>query len=162
MNQVDDAEESQPGLQWPIKRSFILYVARMTDGQILGGRGLRMHGSSTFVFTPAPDVEPEHLSFTGELRLSAHAGALSLRIANPMIDLRGERASMRIDHPDAPGAKLTFVTLNAHLDSVDASLLTWRGTDVRLTADAVPLFGGYYGEGEPFDDLTATVAQAAT
>ena len=162
MSEFDEDDDSQLGLQWPIKRSFILYVARMTDGQILGGHGLRMHGSSTFVFMPAPDAEPELLRFTGELRLAAHAGALSLRIANPTIDLLGERASMRIDNPESPGTQFPLVTFNAKLESGEQSLCTWRGTDVRLTAEAVPLFGGYYGEGEQFDDLTATVARPAT
>ena len=139
---TDDAS-ALPGLHWSIKRSFILYVARLADGQILGGPGLRMLDASTFVFAPGDDG----LSFRGELRLQAHGGALTLRLANPSLDLCGERGLMVIDRTGGGG-------------SVPLVSFDWQpaesggaATDVRLHVDAAPLFGGYYGEDELFDDF---------
>lgn len=146
---MDDARPN-PGLYWSIKRSFIRYVARMTDGDILGGHGLHMIDSSTFVF-PSHEVP---LHFRGDLRLQAHNGALALRIANPLIDLSDERGRILVDHPDGTGQPLPLVTFT--VPERDQSP-TWTGTDVRLAVDAVSLFGGYYGEGEVFDDFIVVV-----
>lgn len=150
---MDDAPPA-PGLHWSIKRSFILYVARMTDGQILGGHGLHMPDSSTFVFPPDAVSELAQQRFRGELRLRAHDGALSLRVANPRVDLGEDRSVLRIDHPDGGDRSLDLVTFTAA--GVSASS-TWTGTNVRLAVEAVSLFGGYYGEGEQFDDFTVVV-----
>lgn len=145
------------GLTWPIKRSFILYVARMTEGQILGGRGLRMLDPSTFLFAPDQPSETGLLAFGGELRLSAHAGALYVRIAQPRVDLSGDRARLIIDAPEGGSTPLCLVTFDASPIDAAEGLKSWSGTDVRLTVEAVPLFGGYYGEGESFDDLSITI-----
>ena len=145
------------GLAWPIKRSFILYVARMTEGQVLGGHGLRMLDASTFLFPSHESASDEVLAFDGELRLAAHAGALDLRIARPRVDLTAERAILLIDRPEGSGDPLPFVTfvLGPVVDAAGVHRL--QGSDVRLTVEAVPLFGGYYGEGESFDDLSITM-----
>ena len=124
----------------------------MGDGRILGGHGLRMLDASTFAFPPDADDEPGLLRFRGELRLQAHNGALALRIANPRVDLSDARAVLIVDHPEGSGAPVRMVTFEASAGGPGAG--TWAGTDVRLTVEAVPLFGGYYGEDEPFDDLT--------
>jgi hypothetical protein len=140
-------------LHWPIKRSFIRYVARMQDGQILGGHGVRLLDASTFVFPPASTDEPGVLAFGGEVRLQAHGGALSVRIARPRVELEGDRAVMTVDDPEGAGPRVRLVTFVAGLGPGDGGLTEWTGTDVRLTAEALPLFGGYYGEDEAFDDL---------
>ena len=150
----DDTDAStDPGLHWPIKRSFIRYVARMADGQILGGHGVRLLDASTFVFPPDPDEHATVLAFRGEVRLQAHGGALSVRLAQPRVDLRGERATLTVENPEGSGPPVRFVTFVAAAGPAHAGLTTWTGTDVRLTVEALPLFGGYYGEDEPFDDL---------
>ena len=147
------------GLFWPIKRSFIRYVARMDDGQILGGHGVRMIDASTFVFAPEPSDEPAVLAFGGEVRLQAHGGALAVRIAHPRVDLHGERAVLTVDNPEGAGPPVRLVTFVATSEPAVDGFATWTGTDVRLTVEALPLFGGYYGEDELFDDLTIVSAQ---
>ena len=144
---------SAAGLHWTIKRGFVRYVARMEDGQIHGGHGVRLVDAATFVFPPAPVDEPDAMAFRGEVRLQAHGGALSLRIANPRIDLVGQRAVLSIDHQEGTGARLPLVTFVATGGPSGAGPAAWSGTDVRLTAEALGLFAGYYGEGEAFDDL---------
>ena len=140
-------------LHWPVKRSFIRYVARMSDGQILGGHGVRLVDASTFVFTAEPADEAGVLAFRGEVRLQAHGGALSVRLAHPRVDLRGARAMVTVENPEGSGPPVRLVTFVATPTSADAEHATWTGTDVRLAVEALPLFGGYYGEDEPFDDL---------
>jgi hypothetical protein len=150
---MGDASDSEAVLElhWPIKRSFIRYVARMDDGQILGGHGVRLLDTSTFVFPSVPSDEPGLLTFGGEVRLQAYGGALAVRIARPRLDVRGDRAVLTIENPEGPGPRIALVTLVA---SPGADATTWTGTDVRLATEALPLFAGYYGEDEPFDDLT--------
>jgi hypothetical protein len=148
------------GLHWPIKRSFIRYVARMADGQILGGHGVRLVDASTFVFSPEPSDDVDVLAFRGEVRLQAHGGALSVRIAHPRVNLRGDRATLTVESPEGAGPPVrlvTFVVAPGPAAAVGGQ--TWTGTDVRLIVDALPLFGGYYGEDEPFDDLTVVTTQ---
>ena len=140
-------------LHWPIKRSFIRYVARMSDGEILGGHGVRLLDASTFVFPSEPTDVADVLAFGGEVRLQAHAGALAVRLARPRVDLNGERATLTVESPEGSGPAVRLVTFVASSSSAGAGSTTWTGTDVRLTVDALPLFGGYYGEDEPFDDL---------
>ena len=141
------------GLHWPIKRSFIRYVARMADGQILGGHGVLLLDASTFVFPSEPTDDAGVLAFGGEVRLQAHAGALAVRLARPRVDLNGERATLTVESPEGSGPHVRLVTFVASSSSTGVDQLTWTGTDVRLTVEALPLFGGYYGEDEPFDDL---------
>ncbi len=140
------------GLHWPIKRSFIRYVARMADGQILGGHGVHLLDASTFVFPSEPTDDTGVLAFGGEVRLQAHAGALAVRLARPRVDLNGERATLTVESPEGSGPPVRLVTFVAS-SSAGVDHTTWTGTDVRLTVEALALFGGYYGEDEPFDDL---------
>jgi hypothetical protein len=146
------------GLHWPIKRNFIRYVARMADGQVLGGCGVRLLNASTFVFPLEPTGDAGVLAFGGEVRLQAHGGALAVRIANPQVDLSGDRATVTVASPEGSGPRVPLVTFAASAASVGAGHTSWTGTDVRLTVEALPLFGGYYGEDEPFDDLTIVAA----
>lgn len=139
-------------LHWPIKRSFIRYVARMADGQILGGHGVVLLDASTFVFPSESTDDTGVLAFGGEVRLQAHAGALAVRLARPRVDLNGERATLTVESPEGAGPPVRLVTFVAS-SSGGVDHTTWTGTDVRLTVEALPLFGGYYGEDEPFDDL---------
>lgn len=146
------------GLHWPIKRSFIRYVARMDDGQILGGHGVRLVDASTFAFTPEPSSDLGVLGFGGEVRMQAHGGALSVRIARPQVDLRGERAVLTVESPEGSGPRVRLVTFAASSGPAEGGLTAWTGTDVRLAVEALPLFGGYYGEDELFDDLLIVIA----
>jgi len=168
---------TDPGLYWPIKRAFIAYVLRIADGQVMGSPGVTVVDSGTFVFAPVEHGdEPPHqpadddtvseadgaLAFRGELRLQAHNGALGVRIANPRVEFgsdgSAERARVLIDDPDGSTRSVPLATFVAAAEGDDTGLRRWTGTDVRLAAEAISLFGGYYGEGEVFDDLTIVAA----
>jgi len=98
------------------------------------------------------------LAFRGEVRLQAHGGALAVRIAHPRVRLDGERATLVVESPDGSGPSVRLVTFTAVPGPADAGRVSWTGTDVRLTVEALPLFGGYYGEDEAFDDLVMVTA----
>lgn len=138
-----------PGLYWPIKRGFVMYVARLADGEILGGPGIRMADPSTFVW-PWAEGDSASLTFGSEVRFRAHEGALSFRVAEPRVELGEGRATLTI--VDAAG-RTPMVTFDASPDDITPGHRGWRGTDVRLTEEAIPLFAGYYGADEQFDDL---------
>lgn len=142
-------EASAPGLYWPIKRSFVLYIVRIADGEIRGGPGVRMADASTFVWDCADGADETTLSFRGDLVFRAHEGALSFRVTEPVVDLSGDRATMTVA---GDAGRVTMVTFDAVADD-GAEPRAWKGVDVRLTDEALSMFAGYYGPGEQFDDL---------
>ena len=146
---------SNPGLYWPIKRSFVMYVLRIADGQVSGSPDVAVVDGGTFVFAVCDDpADPDVHCFRGELRLQAHNGELFVRVANPRVELVvSGRSRIVIDHPDGGSGPVPLVTFVATASSDEDGPLHWTGSDVRLCVEAVPLFGGYYGEDEAFDDL---------
>jgi hypothetical protein len=148
-------DPTTPGLHWSIKHSFVLYVARMADGDILGGPGAGMTDARTFVWEADTALSSVHdsqtsLACTGEVVFSAHDGALSFRIAQPRMELASDLSLLTIAG-EADG-RIPFVDFTAVRES-DADGRVWRGTRVRLREEALALFAGYYGAGEEFDDL---------
>ena len=157
------ADSATPGLHWSIKRAFVLYVARIADGQILGSPGLQMIDASTFVWAPtsSPAAQPgagTRLAFRGAVRFGAHNGALAFQVADPWIEITAERSHLSI--AGEASARIPFVEFTAQEDVDDGSSRGWRGTDVRLSEAALPLFAGYYGAGEAFDDLRIVLPPA--
>lgn len=153
------ADSTTPGLHWSIKRSFVLYVARIADGEILGSPGLAMADAATFVWAPAApsptadlDDDAIRMGFTGAVLFGAHGGALSFRVADPQIEIRPDRSVLFVTGES--GGAIPFVTFAATSDTAQAGPTVWHGADVRLTEEALPLFAGYYGAGESFDDLS--------
>ena len=141
-------ESPAPGLYWPIKHSFVLYIVRMADGEIRGGPGVRMSDPSTFVWDWAGEADGV-LTFLGDLVFRAHDGALSFRVTEPAVLVDGDRASLTVT---GDGGRVVMVTFDVEVvTDADQRILT--GTNVRLTDEALAMFAGYYGPGEPFDDL---------
>ena len=151
---------SSPGLYWPIKRSFVMYVLRIADGQVSGSPDVSVVDSGTFVFAPSDDsTDPAVHAFRGELRVQAHSGELFVRVANPRVELAGDgRSRIVVDHPEGGAGALPLVTFVATATEGEGDPPRWTGSDVRLCVEAVPLFGGYYGEDEAFDDLVMVPA----
>jgi hypothetical protein len=153
-------QHSDPGLYWPIKRSFVMYVLRIADGQVSGSPDVSVVDGGTFVFAASDDATaPDVHVFRGELRLQAHNGELFVRVANPRVELvDGGRSRIVIDHPDGASGAVPMVTFVATACADEERPAHWTGSDVRLCVEAVPLFGGYYGEDEAFDDLVIVPA----
>jgi hypothetical protein len=155
------------GLRWAVKRSFIDYVRRMSDGRASAADGATPVGTHDLLFAPRataarelPGGAVERVwEFHGDVRFAGHFGMLFVRVAAPWITLLGEQAVLTVDDPyDREGAeRLALVTLTLQPQPAPDGFETWSGTSVRLTPDGVSLFNDVYAAGEPFEDLTLTV-----
>jgi hypothetical protein len=152
----ENGQELVHGLRWGLKKSFLDYVFRMPDGQ----------GSVTDGAVPVGerDVFYEHdvanssdgvWAFRGDVRFSGHFGMLFVRVANPRLEIDGEKAVLSIEDPhareDAPRVPLVTATLQQV--GGDGDTVIWGSNDVALTAEGVPLFNDVYSPGEPFEPL---------
>lgn len=144
-------------LRWPVRASFLEYVAGLHDGRASVSEGATLTADDPqLVVYPA---DPEHtgesvLAFRGDLRLGGHSGLLFVRLAHPRIELAdpsGGAAVLSVDDPlteDGSGPRLALVTLLLTPDGAG-----WRGTEVRLGEAGVALFNHVYAAGDAFDDL---------
>jgi len=155
--------EAVRGLRWLIKRSFLQYVARTSDGQCSTTDGASVVNDNVFLFesnsaTVSPGNAAVRASFTGDVRFSGHHGFMFVRIADPQIEVTDGIGSLSvIDYltPEADSRR-DLVTFKAQLiESNDEPLAVLVGTDVRLTIEGAELFNDVYPPGEPFEDLEA-------
>ncbi|SEO85235.1 HtaA domain-containing protein [Trujillonella endophytica] len=155
------------GLLWGIKRSFIAYVRRMPDGQGSIHDGAVPLGDDTLLFpaddatasaAAAPDVD--HVwAFRGDIRFKGHGGMLFVRVAAPLITVRGEEADLSIEDPyaRADAARVPLVTLRLQPGPAPEGAQVWLGSDVRLTEAGSVLFNDVYQPGEPFEQLSVVL-----
>lgn len=85
-------------LSWGLKESFLNYVGRLPQSDVLVLRGADFDATrNEFVF-PAVDVaggpEDARLRFAGELQIVAHAGLLRLALSDPMVVVDGAWATL--------------------------------------------------------------------
>ena len=142
-------------LRWPVRASFLRYVAALPDGRasVSEGAALTADDPQLVVYPVDPGATtPDVLAFAGDLRLGGHGGLLFVRLAAPRIEFgAGAEAVLSVDDPlteDGSGPRMRLATL-----TVQATESGWTGTNVRLTADGVGLFNHVYQAGEAFDDL---------
>jgi Htaa len=152
------------GLAWAIKRSFVAYVRRMPDGQGSISDGATVLGEDTILFPldggPAGgDDADRSWAFRGDVRFKGHAGMLFVRVAAPLITLRGGQAELSIEDPYArPGAeRVPLVTLQLEPGPAPEGAEVWLGSDARLTEAGSTLFNDVYPPGEPFERLSLIV-----
>jgi hypothetical protein len=148
------------GLSWTIKRSFVGYVARMSDGRCSVTDGADVSGPPTaprfhFGFDSQERRKSgTRLAFRGDVRFSGHHGLLFVRIADPVVELRGSRGSLAVLDVDDVLLELVKFDVEHTPDSDGAEL---RGTGVRLCDGGSELFGGVYAANETFDELAITL-----
>lgn len=150
------------GLMWPIKQSFLRYIAGMPDGRAILAGGARVSERDGVIFAAGdrPDYSAATgegtVRFVGEVVFHGHFGMMRIRIADPWLRIAGGRGTLLIDG----GADRRLALVEAAIDfAVDCGHRpVWHARDVRLTGDGSDLFGGVYGAGEPFDRFVAVVA----
>lgn len=154
------------GLRWGIKSSFIEYVRRMPDGKGAVGDGALPVGTSEIFFeydaettaSLAADVPDRRVvAFRGTVTFTGHFGMLRVSIAQPHLEIDGDRAALTIADPDghADRPRVSLATLTLQRVGADASTVVLGSDDVRLDAAAVPLFSDVYPAGEPLERLIA-------
>ena len=169
MTEPSPPASTQPefGLRWGIKGSFLEYLQRMPDGKGWLGDGAVAVRTNEILFPPeqsgwrpSPDGVPDRFwAFRGDVRFSGHFGMLFVRVAFPVLTLRGELAELTVAPlEDTKGAeRLTLVTLRLAQQPSPQGIEIWRGTDVRLSGTGAGLFNDVYPPGEEFEPLTVTV-----
>lgn len=161
MSDEGDVMRSEPvGLEWSIKLSFLRYVGG-AGGQASVTHGGTMTAPNVFCFSPLADAEiDESMCFMGDVRFSAHAGMLFVRIANPRLVRTDESWTMIVDDPydtSGEGTLLPLVTCTLTEDTREPGIRAWVGRDVVLTPEGVELFNEVYAVGESFEDFRVTL-----
>lgn len=157
MEFIADIKRSELGeatLEWGIKESFRTYFERLPDHRYDLSAGARRcsDGQVEFVESPEPAHENK-LSFRGTVQLTAHFGALSVKIAHPTIEF-GEEAgrgvlSAEIDEKD--GEPVRMVIAELFREAQNARSITFRA---ELAEEGQYLFMGNYFAGDSLDPLT--------
>ena len=173
----DGSTEDIPyGLLWGIKRSFIAYVRRMPDGQGSVHDGAVPLGEDTILFPVADSPgtagaldgtagaaaaggADRTWRFRGDVRFRGHGGMLFVRVAAPLVTVRGEEAELSIEDPYArpDGERVPLVTLRLAPGPAPEGAQVWLGSDVRLTEAGAELFNDVYPPGEPFEQLSVVL-----
>ncbi|MHA7273738.1 HtaA domain-containing protein [Arthrobacter sp. TMT4-20] len=154
-------------LVWPIKASFLAYLAAMSDGRYIlsipvtedagGFRFPSAHSGDQRV--PARDTTTSQ-QFRGSVEFRGHRGHLRVVICDPLLTHDGENGTLSISDPDWDGRRMTLALFDvappiatSRDPASSPSGAVWRGTNVRLTADGADLFFRAYEEGELLDDF---------
>ncbi|WP_369131020.1 HtaA domain-containing protein [Modestobacter roseus] len=160
-----------PALRWGVKASFLRYLARMPDGRCSVTDGADVAADRTFSFSPDgtwhldPSVGAAVHRFRGDVRFSGHHGLLFVRIADPVLEVRGPGGVLSICGApvDAgPPRRLPLLTFDLapplHPDDPGVCGL---GVRARLTSAGAEVFDLVYPEGESLDDLAFPPPPAA-
>jgi hypothetical protein len=155
------------GLLWGIKRSFVAYVRRMPDGQGSIHDGAVPLGEDVILFPAtegmrATSTESDTFAFRGDVRFRGHGGMLFVRVAEPVITVRGDRAELSIADPydRADADRVPLVTLQLAEGPAPEGARVWLGSDVRLTEAGAVLFDDVYQPGEAFEQLSVILPLA--
>lgn len=158
-----------PGLRWAIKRSFVNYVFRMPDGGGWATDGASAVEGNVLVYElvgcEATDTGGQRWAFRGDVRFSGHGGVLFVRIADPVLTIVGNNATLSVLDPyqeNGNGARIDLVTVELSLVETADGLMTWTGDPVRLTAAGVKVFNDVYAEGDLFEPLVVHLPPTAT
>ncbi|MET1022390.1 MAG: HtaA domain-containing protein [Arthrobacter sp.] len=166
MNPASASSDPLPplGLAWGIKRSFLDYIASLSDGSVSASDGASVTGSSLFCFSPeASDYDAALgtgvLRFRGDVRLAGHHGMLLVRLLDPWISFTSGRGVLSISTGDGGGENRAAVAFLGPAKPRDADgSLVWEHVDVVISAEGSDLFDGQYAAGQPMDPLSIRVA----
>lgn len=153
-----DALSYPAGLTWGIKRSFIRYIACLSDGSHTVSDGAYLSDTSFFTFPwRTPDVQPppakSACEFRGTVRLGGHAGLLAVVIAEPAVEVLGERTLLTVLDPSglaSRGGRLPVADLTLVERDAGGTRLRYECT---LSPEGIVLFGDQYEVGQQLDDV---------
>jgi hypothetical protein len=154
------------GLRWRVKESFVRYVARQVDGRCSITDGAEMLDGQVFLFEPSEECRAQVespvavLPFVGDVRFSAHAGMLFVRLGDPCIRVENGRGVMSVlaePADDSTRFDLAEADINIELPAGREFALV-HGTNVRLTETGAEIFGSVYPPGSDLEDFSARVA----
>ena len=158
---MNDDVDLPLGLMWPIKQSFLRYIAGMPDGQAILSGGARVSDRDGVIFANETGSNYSAASgegtirFLGEVVFRGHFGMLKVRIADPWLRVEDGTGTLLIASATDRRLALVEAVIDFAADGEDRHV--WRAHNVRLTDDGSDLFGNVYQAGEPFDPFVAAV-----
>ena len=159
------AESFGSGLAWPIRRSFLQYVAGLPDGRAVLGRGATATERDGVLFPLAGlDAflelgEEVTVKFAGEVAFTGHFGLLDVRLVDPVLLVRNGTGVLFNGGATGAGAvseQSLVVSPIRHVGEA-TGMRRWVASAPLLTAYGSGLFGGAYPPGAPFDPFLASV-----
>lgn len=150
------------GLYWGIKASFLDYIGRLPDGSVSVGAGALPASGGTIVFSPETGIPlgSTPLRFRGEVHFVGHVGLLKLLVADPWIEISGERAVLSVRpnrHDDDTRVPLVWFTPDVDDSSPRVRIIS--AGNVGLLEAGAALFNDVYPPGEPFDPLLIVISR---
>jgi hypothetical protein len=147
------------GLGWPVKQSFVRYVAALVDGRAGADDGAVTDGSWGFVFPVAAagydDVSGSgRLAFGGAARFRGHFGMLAIDLVHPVLELGEGSGTLSVGDD---GLVIADVRFDFRADAAHAR---WLIHTVTLSDDGAALFGGVYATGDPLDPMVVALDRA--
>jgi hypothetical protein len=147
-----------PGLTWPVKRSFVRYVARSRGRcSITDGAELLEDESFHWPLTSVRRrVDRWEARCAGDVRFHAHGGAMFVVLSTPEVHWTDEGTVDLVVHTlDEDGTPARIPLATGRLDPVSSAAPpgTWTARSLRLRSEAAPVFGGVYAAGTALADF---------
>jgi hypothetical protein len=150
-------------LAWGVKESFRRYV-EAAGGSIEAGEGAQRTPDGGFVFEAAPaGFAGESLrlaadgrlrgrgEFRGAVRFEAHAGMLSVWLADPAVEIGPAGAALSVAEGGPLGRRLEIATLD--LAAATAALDGEITIPAAITLEGMQVLGDHYPPSTPLDPV---------
>lgn len=149
-------------LSWGVKASFRSYVlGDIAHGTITSAGGASPVSGGYLFPQSSATVDRAGLgtvSYRGSVTFTGHAGALDLRIADPIVRVTSAAAGVLSVATSGGRVDLARIDLGRALRTTGTGgAVTYTGAPTTLTAAGAASFAGFYAAGEELDPLTFTV-----
>ena len=162
---MSDETPGDSGLSWGVLGRFVDYV-HSSGGSITASGGAVVDATGMPSWPLAHERLDAHgsglLRFAGEVRFSAHFGALDVAVADPEVEAADGSAVLRIRSARAESADLVLARSRWRELAAPEGFRVFVGEDVELAPEAVPLFGGVYPERLALDPFVVAVRSVRT
>jgi hypothetical protein len=152
-----------PGsLTWGVKASFRSYVlGDIAHGTITSAGGASPVSGGYSFPQSSSDVSSSGLgavAYRGNVTFTGHAGALNLRVADPIVRLTSSTSAVLSVSTAGGRVDLATVDLARAIRSFGTGgAVTYVGAPATLTAAGAASFAGFYGAGEALDPVSFTI-----
>ena len=152
-------------LGWGVKQSFCNYVAA-TGGTIETGGGAERAADGGFSFPAAPgealrlDADGKPVgrgAFVGEVRFAAHGGMLSVRLADPAVELGPSGGALSVAEAGGRRVEIARLDLPAMTSGDGGELVI----PAALTIDGSFVLGDHYPPMTPIDPVRLVLSPHA-
>jgi hypothetical protein len=152
-------------LVWGVKASFRSYVlGDIAQGTITSAGGASSVGGGYQFPQSSGALDASGLgsaSYRGSVTFTGHGGALSLRLADPIVRITSASSAVLSVATSSGRVDLATLDLTRAVRSTEAGgAITYTGAPAALTSAGAGAFSGFYAAGEALDPVTFTVGSA--